>query len=127
MLQRHDATYPDIRAVFWVASSQNTEDLFELPLVGDTVDIYVVFVRCHCFNIIVSRTQKTQRTPGLCGKTVLTYDCSGREFELMSRGGSDVTHRQSLRAFSFVFKIRIKYCIYTHIMFILIITFFINK
>lgn len=35
----HDATYPDIRAVFWVASSQNTEDLFELPLVGDTVDI----------------------------------------------------------------------------------------
>lgn len=57
----HDATYPDIRAVFWVASSQNTEDLFELPLGGDIVDIYVVFVRCHYFNIIVSRTQKTQK------------------------------------------------------------------
>lgn len=83
-------SYPGIGAIFWVASSQHAQSLLQLLLVGkDIVDVCVGFICRHPGE--EKKKKKTQRhrdTPGE-NCTVLTNDCSGREFGPRPRGGSD--------------------------------------
>lgn len=88
--------YPGIRAVFWVASSQHTQRSLELLRVGrDVVRVRVVFICCHS-----GKRGRGEHKDTLSCTTVLTNDCSGREWRdslvPRPRGGSDARRRDWL-------------------------------